>query len=127
MAEFLDEVIAGRDLPVVLAGDLDAEPSSASVRFWSGRQSLHGRSVAFRDAWELAHPATAGHTFANENPLMHSRWGGDLDRRIDYVFVRCHDRGPQLQVVACERMFDEPADGVWGSDHFGVYADLAWP
>ncbi|MDQ4054947.1 MAG: hypothetical protein M3237_19950, partial [Actinomycetota bacterium] len=82
MAEFLEEVVAARDLPVVLAGDFDAEPTSASVRFWSGRQSLKGRSVAYRDAWELAHPGTAGHTFAGGNPLMNARWGDDLDRRI---------------------------------------------
>jgi len=25
------------------------------------------------------------------------------------------------------RIFDEPVDGVWASDHFGVVADLALP
>jgi endonuclease/exonuclease/phosphatase family metal-dependent hydrolase len=47
-----------------------------------------------------------------------------LGRRIDYVFVRCGDRGPTLDVSACERIFDDPVDGVWASDHFGVVADL---
>jgi hypothetical protein len=30
-------------------------------------------------------------------------------------------------VVACERIFDQPVDGVWASDHFGVVADLEVP
>jgi hypothetical protein len=41
--------------------------------------------------------------------------------------VRCVERGPALDVSACARIFDEPVDGVWASDHFGVVADLALP
>ena len=51
----------------------------------------------------------------------------ELCRRIDYVFVRCGDHGPTLDVSACARIFDEPVDGVWASDHFGVVADLTVP
>jgi hypothetical protein len=29
-----------------------------------------------------------------------------------------------LEVVSCERIFDEAVDGVWASDHFGVVADF---
>ena len=31
------------------------------------------------------------------------------------------------EITSCERVFDEPSDGVWASDHFGVTADLAVP
>ena len=27
-------------------------------------------------------------------------------------------------VASCDRFLDEPEDGVWGSDHFGVTAEL---
>jgi hypothetical protein len=49
-------------------------------------------------------------------------------RRIDYILVRCgrHD-GPTLPIVACARIFAQPIDGVWASDHFGVMAELAVP
>jgi hypothetical protein len=30
-------------------------------------------------------------------------------------------------VVACEPIFDQPVDGLWASDHFGVVADLEVP
>jgi hypothetical protein len=62
--------LAGRDLPVILAGDFDATPDSSSIRFWSGRQSLDGTSVAYQDAWEAVHPGEAGHTFTPRNPLV---------------------------------------------------------
>ena len=39
---------------VVLAGDFNASPDSASVRFWRGLQSLDHASVCYRDAWESA-------------------------------------------------------------------------
>jgi hypothetical protein len=63
----LPAVLAGRLLEelagprhVVLAGDLDAAPDAASVRFWSGRQALGSVSVCYRDAWERIHPGEPG-------------------------------------------------------------------
>jgi endonuclease/exonuclease/phosphatase family metal-dependent hydrolase len=53
---------------VVLAGDLDATPEAASVRFRRGLQSLGGMSVCYRDAWGSTHPGEPGHTFTAENP-----------------------------------------------------------
>jgi len=49
-ARYVEEQLAGRDLHVVLLGDLDDTPDSSSVRFWTGRQSLERLSVAYRDA-----------------------------------------------------------------------------
>jgi endonuclease/exonuclease/phosphatase family metal-dependent hydrolase len=124
------EEIAERRGPrhVVLAGDLDATPEAASVRFWRGRQSLGGMSVCYRDAWGSTHPGEPGHTFTAENPLVTAEnwdWELELGRRIDHIFVRCSAHGPTLDIRACERIFDEPVDGVWGSDHFGMIADLS--
>lgn len=125
-ARFVEELVDRSNLHVVLAGDFDAVPNATSIRFWSGRQSLHGMSVCYRDAWDSTHPGDPGHTFTPRNPLVargETAW--DVDRRIDYVFVRCNDHGPTLDIAACTRIFDQPVDGVWASDHFGVAADLA--
>lgn len=124
MSEFITSMLAGRDLPVILVGDLDAEPEAASIRFWAGRQSLHGISVGYRDAWQHRHPDRPGYTFSNANAMKARRWGNDIDRRIDYIFVSCNDHGPRFAVEACELIFDQAIDGVWASDHFGLYADL---
>jgi endonuclease/exonuclease/phosphatase family metal-dependent hydrolase len=125
----IEEIAEGRDIRhVVLAGDLDATPEAASVRFWHGLQSLGGMSVCYRDAWGSTHPGEPGHTFTAANPLVTAEnwdWELELGRRIDHVFVRCSAHGPTLDVRACERIFDEPAGGIWASDHFGFCADLS--
>ena len=54
-------------------------------------------------------------------------WALELGRRIDYVMVRCLEHGRTLDTSVCAPIFDEPVDGVWASDHFGVAADLTVP
>jgi endonuclease/exonuclease/phosphatase family metal-dependent hydrolase len=126
-ARFIEALVGERHLHVVVAADLDADPDSSSARFWTGRQSLDGMSVCYRDAWESKHAGDPGDTFGvPENPLVVD-WDWPF-RRIDYIFVRCGEHGgPTLEIIACERAFAEPVAGVWASDHFGVYADLAVP
>jgi endonuclease/exonuclease/phosphatase family metal-dependent hydrolase len=69
-ARFLEAFVHRRNHHVVLAGDFDADPSAAGVRFWSGRQSLDGLSVCYRDAWESKDPQDPGDTFTRRNPLV---------------------------------------------------------
>jgi endonuclease/exonuclease/phosphatase family metal-dependent hydrolase len=123
------EDIAGRDgRHVVLAGDFNATPDAASMRFWSGLQSLHGVSVQYRDTWPEAQPGKPEHTFTPDNPVLpQGTWPQERGRRIDYILVRCVHHGPTLDVTACARIFDRAVDGVWASDHFGVAADLRIP
>jgi endonuclease/exonuclease/phosphatase family metal-dependent hydrolase len=67
-----------------------------------------------------------GETFTPSNPPVRD-WDWPF-RRLDYVLVRCGEHGgPTLEITRCERFLDEPVDGVWASDHFGVVADLELP
>jgi endonuclease/exonuclease/phosphatase family metal-dependent hydrolase len=122
-ARAIEELRPDPDAHVVVAGDLDADPSSASIGFWTGRRSLDGLSVCYRDAWEKVHPDEPGHTYTPENPLMED---GDWPfRRIDYVLVRCAEHGgPTLAVEDCRLLFDGPVEGAQASDHYGLVADL---
>jgi endonuclease/exonuclease/phosphatase family metal-dependent hydrolase len=125
-ARALEELAGGFETHVVLACDLSSDPDAANVRFLTGRQSLEGTSVCYRDAWESAHPDERGETYIKENALLPD-WDWP-SKRLDYVFVRCGlHGGPTLEVKACERIFDQPVRGVWASDHFGVVADLELP
>ena len=135
-ARFIEELVGERRLHVVLAGDFDAGPEQASMRFWCGRQSLGGMSVCYRDVWESTHPQDPGHTFTPRNPLVPSSRNPlvvdgetplEVGRRIDHIMVRCGHHGPTLDVATCTLLFDEPIDGVWASDHFAVLADLVVP
>jgi endonuclease/exonuclease/phosphatase family metal-dependent hydrolase len=123
VAARIEALVAERSRHVVLVGDQDADPSAASIRFWTGRRSLEGTSVCYRDAWESARPREAGETFSPRNPLL-----ADPDwpfRRIDYVLVRCGEHGgPGLRIASCDLVLDRAEEGVWASDHFGVSAVL---
>jgi endonuclease/exonuclease/phosphatase family metal-dependent hydrolase len=56
-----------RDLPTVIAGDFNAGPDAAGIRYLTGRQSLEGRSVLYHDAWDVAGQGP-GHTWSVDNP-----------------------------------------------------------
>jgi endonuclease/exonuclease/phosphatase family metal-dependent hydrolase len=104
----------------IVAGDFDADPDAASLRFWTGRQSLDGFSVCYRDAWARVHPHEPARTFSpGENPLV-----ADPDwpfQQIDHVLVRCGTHGgPTLPIRDCRRIFDD----VPASDHYGLLAKL---
>ena len=123
-ARRLEALAAERPGHVLVAGDLDADPGAASVRFWTGRQAHDGWSVCYRDAWESARPGEPGHTFVPDNPLA-ADWDWPF-RRIDYLLVRCGlHGGPTLRIDRCARTFDGPRTTV--SDHYGLVADLALP
>jgi endonuclease/exonuclease/phosphatase family metal-dependent hydrolase len=108
---------------VIVAGDLDAEPESDSIRFWTGRHAVDGFSVCYRDAWAATHPGEPGHTFVPDNPNS-ADWDWPF-RRIDYVLVRCLEHGgPSLRVAAAGLAFDRPGTEV--SDHYALWADLAF-
>lgn len=134
-ARLIENLAAKTNQQVIMVGDLDADPDAASIRFWTGRQSLDGMSVCYRDAWESVHGKDPGHSFTPENPLVKEQvvkgtrpfrdWPF---RRIDYIFVRFGPHGGSaLDIVDCQRIFDQPVNGVWASDHFGLVADCAMP
>jgi endonuclease/exonuclease/phosphatase family metal-dependent hydrolase len=121
-ARFIDEVLADRDLPVVLTGDFDAAPDTTSIEFWKGEERPEGIGGRYVDTWEAVHPDDEGHTFTPRNPLVAAgEWRHETGRRIDYIFVK---EDAELQVMDCFLAFNERIDGVWASDHFGVVADL---
>jgi endonuclease/exonuclease/phosphatase family metal-dependent hydrolase len=134
-ARFVEERIERAPQQVVLVGDFDADPESASVRFWSGRQSLDEISVCYRDAWESMHPKQTGDTFTPSSPVVKDEVVKNMRpfrdwpfRRIDYIFLRSGAHGGRaLDIAACARIFDQPVDGVWASDHFGLVADFTVP
>lgn len=118
------------DLPTVIAGDFNAEPDAASIRYLTGRQSLSGRSVHYHDAWEVAGDGP-GHTWTSANANAAAlfdqlvRQPGHR-RRIDYVFTGSWHAHPQArcEIRTASLAFDQPTDGVWPSDHYGVVVDV---
>ncbi|WP_433164653.1 endonuclease/exonuclease/phosphatase family protein [Kribbella sp. CA-247076] len=119
-------------LPSIIAGDLNATPKSAGIRFLTGLQSLGGRSAHYHDAWVVGGNGT-GYTWTVANPLAAAeieRLVGQPHhrRRIDYIFVGSAHSHPtaRARILHAELIGDAPVDGVWLSDHFGVLADLEY-
>lgn len=117
-------------LPTVIAGDLNASPDEACIRYLTGLQSLGGHSVCYHDTWAVAGEGP-GYTWTVDNPNARSvidRIVGQPNhcRRIDYVFVgSCHaHKKTHCRIQEATLAFDKPIEGVWVSDHFGVLADL---
>jgi endonuclease/exonuclease/phosphatase family metal-dependent hydrolase len=105
-ARFIEQLTGERDVVhVVLAGDFTSDPDAANVRFITGRQSLDGTSVCYRDAWEALHPSERGETSKTDNPLV-ADWDWPF-KRLDYIFVRCGEHGgPTLEINNCRLIFE---------------------
>lgn len=108
--------------PPVLCGDFNARPDSAEMRFVSGLQSLEGRSFYMIDAWRHGGDGGEGVTMSHRN--AYQEFGPAFDQRIDYVFVGPVLPGAPGQVESCRVVCNDDRDGVFASDHFGVYAEL---
>jgi endonuclease/exonuclease/phosphatase family metal-dependent hydrolase len=126
---WLCELAADGTIPPILAGDFDATPDAASIRFLTGRQSLQRRSTYWADAFELAGDGSPGFTWTTESPYVQpfaeAVFGEPVHRRrIDYVFVGSPIRWKPRLIIRSARVVGRYEDGAAPSDHYGVVADL---
>ena len=111
-------------LPSVLAGDLNCTPDSEVIRFLNGRVSLDGHSTYWRDAYQRRHPRSDGFTWSSRNGF--SSRSAERDRRIDYILIGPRrDDGPGSVLHARVVLNLPDAEGVYPSDHFGVFAEIS--
>jgi len=122
-----DHVLAHRPrggFPPLVVGDFNAEPDSDEIRFMRGAHAIAGRSVYFNDAFRVAGAGDQGpgYTWCNRNP--YARTAFEPDKRIDYVFAGYPLANGIGRIERCRVACDDEKDGVWPTDHFGVYAEL---
>ncbi|HXX70196.1 MAG TPA: endonuclease/exonuclease/phosphatase family protein [Polyangiaceae bacterium] len=119
----IESIVDDEGFPAILVGDFNAESDSDEMRYLRGLTSLGaGRRVYFQDAFALAGNGSPGCTYARANPLAAPL--AEPDRRIDYVLVRGRDDRSRGQPIGARVCFDQPVDGTFPSDHFGVIATL---
>lgn len=123
IAKSLGPKSAGGAFPLILVGDFNAVPESTEIRFLKGLHALNGKSAYFRDAWAVAGDDGLGLTWNRRNPYL-PRWLAP-DRRIDYIFLGAPRKEGVGEILNCRLVLDVPHEGVWPSDHFGVYAEIA--
>ena len=125
----IDAAVSARagDLPQILMGDFNARPESDEIRWLRGLCTVDGRRVHYQDAWERVHPGERGWTWTLANPYTAPLRFLDPDRRIDYIFVTTMRKDGRGTIHDCRVVFDQPEDGVFASDHFGVLAEIQIP
>jgi len=110
-------------LPAILMGDFNAEPPSDEIRYLKGFATIDGRSVHFSDAWDYSQDGGPGYTFDRQNPYAGE--AHEPPRRIDYIFIRGPDSQHRGEPLETRVVMNEPdADGVWPSDHYGVWSRI---
>jgi endonuclease/exonuclease/phosphatase family metal-dependent hydrolase len=123
ISESIQSKVGPDDFPPLIAGDLNAVPYSTEIRFFRGLHALEGKSAYFRDAWEFGGGEGPGLTWSRRNPYI-PPWLAP-DRRIDYIFAGPPKRDGIGEILSCQVICDIPRDGIWPSDHFGVFAEIS--
>jgi len=124
----LTELAAGDDRPPIIAGDFDATPENASIRFLTGKQSLQGRSTSWTDAFAVAGEGPPA-TWSSDNPYVAPCAAAvfaepEHHRRIDYVLVGSpFTWRPRVAVRSARVVLKGDAQAA-PSDHWGVLADV---
>ena len=111
------------DHPVVVVGDLNAEPDSDEVRLLCGHKTAPAHEgFVLLDAWRYAPSDAVGWTWDRANPRVLATM--EPSCRIDYVLVGPPRSGRRGAVLSARRIGAGPVDGIWASDHAGVLAEL---
>lgn len=94
-----------RALPRFVVGDFN------DVSWYTAVKTMIAGPPAFVDSWASAHPGQDGFTIGSASP----------DRRIDYIFV---EQGAVSSLARVELAFTQPYQGVWMSDHRGLFVEV---
>jgi endonuclease/exonuclease/phosphatase family metal-dependent hydrolase len=122
LAECLDYPLMSRQFPPIIVGDFNTTSDSTEIRFLTGKQTFGGRSFFLRDSWAIAGDGSKGFTWTSGNPYV-PRWLAP-ERRIDYIFVGFPTMEGLGDILSCQRVCDQPVNGGYPSDHFGLLAEL---
>jgi len=93
-----------------MAGDFNSEPETQQMRFLRGEVALEGIEPILEDAWQRTMPDDAGYTADADDPK----------ERIDYIYF-ASGVAATVDVRSCELVLQQPQDGIYASDHLGVY------
>jgi endonuclease/exonuclease/phosphatase family metal-dependent hydrolase len=114
----LGAVLRVGKLPTVLLGDLNSRADGSGTTTHADLLAL-----GFKDAWTEARPNDVGLTCCHGDDLR--ELGGPFYSRIDYVLVKNGFRAVAAGIVG-QKPTDR-IDGLWPSDHAGVWARLRLP
>lgn len=117
-----------------IAGDFNAEPGAASIRYLTGATPVGERAAQWTDAWVHSGEGD-GHTSSPVNPYVRivGAKHGFADprmlpeRRIDYIFLRGYVHGNVGTPLRTFVHREGRAETGYPSDHWMVVSDLYAP
>jgi endonuclease/exonuclease/phosphatase family metal-dependent hydrolase len=119
----LTTLFAEETKPIIVVGDFNSPaPDGPAYNFMI--------SAGYQDAWILNQVVSEepGYTFGHEPDLMDP--AGGFTERIDFVFLKNGDNpvsGPVIARVVGVDNDDRTVNGLWPSDHGGLFARLPLP
>jgi endonuclease/exonuclease/phosphatase family metal-dependent hydrolase len=114
--------VGGTALPLVMAGDFNANADDSSDPTFATYQAAV--DAGFADAWRTAHGADPGYTCCQAQDLLNAT--SSLDQRIDLVLSRGGVGVDDINLIG-DSEIDRTPSGLWPSDHAGLVATLEIP
>jgi endonuclease/exonuclease/phosphatase family metal-dependent hydrolase len=114
----LGAALSAGKVPTVLLGDLNSRADGTGTPTHANLLAL-----GFKDAWTEAHPNDVGLSCCHGEDLR--ELGGPFYSRIDYVLLKNGFRAVGAGIVGQKPT--ERINGLWPSDHAGVWAKLRLP
>lgn len=111
--------------PPVLCGDFNAMDDYDEIRALAGKSAPLVADLVLLDAWKFVGHDRPGYTWDRTNP--HVERSHEPSARIDYVFIGIAQAGGAGKAVDAGLFGCTPLDGIWPSDHFGVWTDIHIP
>ncbi|HVP72399.1 MAG TPA: endonuclease/exonuclease/phosphatase family protein, partial [Phycisphaerales bacterium] len=112
-ARQLIDSLSNSNLPVIVMGDMNAEPRSDVCTQFT--------DAGYSDASAADHGGSEGPTCCQSGDLKNGK--SELSRRIDYILLR-GALSPVSSTRVGYRPSDRTQDGLWPSDHAGVVAKV---
>ncbi|MDH3681567.1 MAG: endonuclease/exonuclease/phosphatase family protein [Acidimicrobiia bacterium] len=110
--------LADENLPIVLVGDINAEPGATAYETFA--------SGGYTDTWTIRFPYNnePGFTCCQSEALDNVE--SELDERIDHIFISDDDLDPVFTLTTVVGDWEErkTPGGLWYSDHGGPWARM---
>lgn len=113
-AQELIATVASEELPVIMVGDFNATPASATYGLFA--------AAGYVDAFAQLHPGVDGFTCCQADDLRNE--SSQLHERVDLALLKGGTLVPLTAATVGNSPTDRTASGLWPSDHAGLVAKI---
>ena len=121
---FINNITMLKDNISIIVGDFNADPDSKEFNIITKNENNHDFEKRYIDLWRYKNGLKNGYTRDLSNP--YARLTTPKNRRVDYIFMGVKDNNweDDVEIQECKTVCNDQIDGIWPSDHYGVYASI---